>query len=408
MKSRKGIKYTGEVNSARLKRSQARKSHKEAVEDGSFDENLPLPLVPPLFKAIEASYWSCLRSVEDPRKAEQRVYPLDLILHRIISGFIDGTRYIGVLFPRQQRMNQEGLKRQLGALPTRSAVYNLLRRIDWDQANAILAPLWERLGYTPDLVVKRQFRNPKVILEEFREEEKQKAAAQRKQLKLAGEAKERSQGMSAAAAKRTRTPSSQSEAQSMMTSQKQLKADGMEAEVCPASVEPPPTARKQTEACPAPVEASPTTTNQVDLLLDGKVVKASYNMDVKERFVHVTHTQVDPEGNKKRNIVGAKETVLDRNGEWGAALSVLEAFCPLPPKRSILVSGDAGFCVEEFCKWLTVMGFFICFGSNKMPVAFLTALLRGPTFAEKIILKGIILRKSESQAVACIAVVFGD
>ena len=186
-------------------------------------------------------------------------------------------------------MNQEGLKRQLGALPTRSAVYNLLRRIDWDQANAILAPLWERLGYTPDLVVKRQFRNPKVILEEFREEEKQKAAAQRKQLKLAGEAKERSQGMSAAAAKRTRTPSSQSEAQSMMTSQKQLKADGMEAEVCPASVEPPPTARKQTEACPAPVEASPTTTNQVDLLLDGKVVKASYNMDVKERFVHVTH-----------------------------------------------------------------------------------------------------------------------
>lgn len=168
------------------------------------------------------------------------------------------------------------------------------------------------------------------------------------------------------------------------------------------------TARKQTEACPAPVEASPTTTNQVDLLLDGKVVKASYNMDVKERFVHVTHTQVDPEGNKKRYIVGAKETVLDRNGEWGAALSVLEAFCPLPPKRSILVSGDAGFCVEEFCKWLTVMGFFICFGSNKMPVAFLTALLRGPTFAEKIILKGIILRKSESQAVACIAVVFGD
>ena len=47
MKSRKGIKYTGEVNSARLKRSQARKSHKEAIEDGSFDENLPLPLVPP-------------------------------------------------------------------------------------------------------------------------------------------------------------------------------------------------------------------------------------------------------------------------------------------------------------------------------------------------------------------------
>ena len=140
MQSRKGIKYTGEVTSARLKRSQARISQKEAIAEDWFDENLPAPLVPPLFREREAAYWSCLRRVEDPRKAEQRVYPLELILHRINSGFIEGTRSIGVLFPKQQRMNQEGVKRQLGALPTRPAVYRLLRRINWDQANVILAP----------------------------------------------------------------------------------------------------------------------------------------------------------------------------------------------------------------------------------------------------------------------------
>ena len=121
----------------------------------------------------------------------------------------------------------------------------------------------------------------------------------------------------------------------------------------------------------------------MDLLLDGKVVKASYNLEVKERFVHLTHTQIDPEGNKKRYIVGVKETRLDRNGEWGAALSVLNALSPLPPEYRILVSGDAGFCVEEFCQWLTVLIFFIFFGSNKTQEVFLSPSLIGLTLKEK-------------------------
>ena len=166
-------------------------------------------------------------------------------------------------------------------------------------------------------MVKRQFRDPKAILEEFREGEKQKEAVQRKQLKLEREAKERSQGMSAAAAKRTSTRPSQSRNQSIAPSQKQLKADETETEAHPNSVDLSPTAPKQTEACSVLVESSSTVPKPVDLLLDGKVVKASYNLEVKERFVHVTHTQIDPEGNKKRYIVGAKETRLDRNGEWG-------------------------------------------------------------------------------------------
>ena len=106
--------------------------------------------------------------------------------------------------------------------------------------------------------------------------------------------------MSAAAAKRTSTRPSPSRDPSIAPSQKQLKVDETEAEAQPNFVDPTPTAPKQTEACPVSVESSPTAPKPVDLLLDGKVVKASYNMEVKKRFVHVTHTQVDPEGNKKR------------------------------------------------------------------------------------------------------------
>ena len=47
------------------------------------------------------------------------------------------------------------MTRQLGALPTRAAVYTLLRGIDWGEANVVLAPLWDLLGYVPDLVVQR-------------------------------------------------------------------------------------------------------------------------------------------------------------------------------------------------------------------------------------------------------------
>jgi hypothetical protein len=94
-------------------------------------------------------------------------------------------------------------------------------------------------------------------------------------------------------------------------------------------------------------------------VIDGKVVKASYNAGVKERVVHVTEIKKDEDDNRSRFIIGAYPTELDRNGEWGAAVSVLDALTPLSGDRVILVSGDAGFCVEEFCKWLNEKGFFL-------------------------------------------------
>lgn len=94
-----------------------------------------------------------------------------MILHRIIFGFAEGNKYIGVLFPTM-RINIEAGKKKLGALPTRKAVYKLLRRIDWAKTNQILAPLWDCLGHTPALVVRREFRNPREILDEFHEEQK--------------------------------------------------------------------------------------------------------------------------------------------------------------------------------------------------------------------------------------------
>ncbi|MCP4670881.1 MAG: hypothetical protein GY857_06210 [Desulfobacula sp.] len=98
---------------------------------------------------------------------------------------------------------------------------------------------------------------------------------------------------------------------------------------------------------------------QHDLVIDGKVVKASYNNGVKERFVHVTEIRQDENDNRSRFIIGVQPTVLDRNGEWGAAVSILDALTPLPGDRVIVVSGDAGFCVEEFCEWLNEKGFFL-------------------------------------------------
>jgi len=107
-------------------------------------------------------------------------------------------------------------------------------------------------------------------------------------------------------------------------------------------------------------EPTPIVTHH-DLVIDGKVVKASYNADVKERVVHVTEIKKDENDSRSRFIIGACPTVLDRNGEWGAALSVLDALAPVPGDRVILVSGDAGFCIEEFCKWLNEKGFFYIF-----------------------------------------------
>ena len=219
----------------------------------------------------------------------------------------------------------------MGALPTRKVVYNLFRRIDWNAANEVPAPLWERLGYTPDLVVRREFRNPKVILEEFHEQQKEVDLERRKRISDQRKAEERSKGMSAAKAKRS---------------------GGSKA----INEEAPPQAEAQDNQ-----EMSQATGIQHDLLVDGKVVKSSYNAGTKERFVHITEVRMDEKGNRRRYIIGAHPTELDRNGEWGAALRVLDALTPLPGDKVIVVSGDAGFCVEEFSEWLTAKGFFLPF-----------------------------------------------
>jgi hypothetical protein len=168
---------TGESSAKRLKQFELRLAHKDSIRDGSLSEALPESLAPDLFSDIEEIYWKCLQSVKDPRAASLRIYPLDLILHRIISGLIDGTQYIGILFPKKQRETRTDIKRQLGLLPTRPAVYALLRRIDWDLANVELSPLWKRLGYTPELVVTRKLRDPKVILKEFEKKQKDEKIA---------------------------------------------------------------------------------------------------------------------------------------------------------------------------------------------------------------------------------------
>jgi len=168
---------TGESTAKRLKQCKLRLAHKDSIRDGSLSESLPEILTPDLFSDIEEVYWKCLRSVKDPRVPSLRIYPLDLVLHRIISGLIDGVKYIGVLFPKKQRATRDDIKRQLGVLPTRPAVYSLLKRIDWDLANVELSVLWKRLGYTPELMVKRKLRDPKVILKELQKKQKSEKLA---------------------------------------------------------------------------------------------------------------------------------------------------------------------------------------------------------------------------------------
>jgi len=327
-------KYTGEKAKHRKNRRSERQKHIKALKKNEAFEELPEVLLPDIFLEIQETYWESLKSVPDPRSSDKRVYPLPLILHRIISGFIAGNKYIGVLFPTK-RINIEAGKKKLGALPTRKAVYKLLRRIDWAKTNEILAPLWERLGYIPALIVRRKFRNPREILDEFREEQKQAELERRKQRLEEHEKKERSKGMSAAKAKRSR-------------SSKPIDKD--------ISKKPEPSECKNT---PHPI------VTHHDLVIDGKVVKASYNAGVKERVVHVTEIKKDENDNRSRFIIGAYPTVLDRNGEWGAAVSILDALTPLSGDRVILVSGDAGFCVEEFCKWLNEKGFFLHFPDKR-------------------------------------------
>jgi hypothetical protein len=321
-------KHTGEQARHRKDRHAERWKHIHALEENEVSEELPEILLADIFLEIHETYWESLKSVPDPRSPDKRVYPLHLILHRIISGFMSGNKYIGVLFPTK-RINPEAGKKKLGALPTRKAVYTLLRRINWTKANEVMAPLWSCLGYTPDLIVRREFRNPREILNEFREEQKQAETEKRKQLREEHEAAERLKGMSAAKAKRSVT----------------AKAVNKDIVLNPETSE--------CKRVPAPI------VTHHDLVIDGKVVKASYNAGVKERVVHVTEIRKDESDNRSRFIIGAYPTETDRNGEWGAAVSILDALTPLPGDRVIVVSGDAGFCVEEFCKWLNGKGFFL-------------------------------------------------
>jgi len=180
-------KYTGETAEHRKDRQAARQRHSLAIEDNETEEELPEALLPDIFSGIREIYRESLKSVPDTSSRDKRVYPLHLILHRIISGFIEGNKYIGVLFPKK-RMNIGADKKKSGALPTRKAVYTLLRRTDWAKADEILSPLWDRLGYAPDLIVRRKFRNPKEISDEFREEQKQAETEKRKQLREEHEA----------------------------------------------------------------------------------------------------------------------------------------------------------------------------------------------------------------------------
>ncbi len=335
-------KYTGEKAGHRKQRRAERRDHIQAIHDNRVEEDLPEPLLPDVFSGIREIYWDALKSVPDPRSPYNRVYPLHLILHRVVSGFVGGNRHIGVLFPKR-RTNVEPGKRKLGALPTRKAVYTLLRRIDWERANEALAPLWERLGYTPDLVVRRKLRDPKAILAEFREKQKLAELEKRKRISEELEAAERAKGMSAAKAKRG-GPAKRAGGNAPREDASREDAPKEAAPKGTDSVEP---------------QVPPPTGIQHDLLVDGKVVKSSYNSGVKERFVHVTEVRADENDDRSRFIIGARPTELDRNGEWGAALSILDALTPLPGDRAVVVSGDAGFCVEEFCEWLNANHFFL-------------------------------------------------
>jgi hypothetical protein len=323
-----GKKYTGENAGHRRDRHEHRQKHIRAIRDKEAAGELPETLLPDVFSGIQEIYRKSLKSVPDPGSRDKCVYPLHLILHRIISGFIEGNKYIGVMFPRK-RINIGAGRKKSGALPTRKAVYTLLRRTDRAKADKIPAPLWERPGYTPEPVVRRVSGNPGETVNEFREEQKQAETEKRKQLREEQEAGERLKGMGAAKAEQSRSMKS------------------VNAEI-PEKAE---TVECRSSSGPIVIRHDPVT--------DGKAVKASYNAGVKERFVHVTEIGKDRNDNRSRFIIGTRPTECDRNGEWGAAVSISEALTPLPGDRVIAVSGDAGFCVEEFCEWLNTEGFFL-------------------------------------------------
>jgi hypothetical protein len=199
----KGVKQTGETVKKRKQNKQRRDIHKKSVMTGSVKEETQA-LIPEIFDDIRETYWKCLKSVPDPRDESKTIYPLYLILHRVISGFVQGRQHIGILFPikhgKQGRETEGGNK--LGALPTRSTVYGILRHINWSVANAELAPLWQCLGYEPDLTLKREINDPVEIITDFKELKKQEEKDYLASIKAEQEKKDRAQGMSAAQAKR--------------------------------------------------------------------------------------------------------------------------------------------------------------------------------------------------------------
>ena len=272
-------RYTREKAKLRYARRKERQEHISAVQKGEASEELPDPLFPEVFKGIQETYWSALKSVPDPRSPGKRVYPLYLILHRIISGFLAGNKHIGVLFPKK-RNNCEPGKKKLGALPTRKPVYQLLRRIDWQEANAILSPLWQQLGFTPELIVERKLRNPRVILDEFKKERELFDEGERKSLAEKREQEERVKGMSAARAKNPKLKNKNRKVQQQI-------------EVPKVQKDPP-------QVKPVKIIH--------DLVIDGKVMRASYNSGTKERFVHVTEIKQDKDDNRSRFIISARPT----------------------------------------------------------------------------------------------------
>lgn len=195
----KGVKQTGEVAKCRKAAKAKRESHKQAILTGTV-RDASEPLIPEIFNEIKELYWECLKSVPDPRRSGQTIYPLYLILHRIISGFLGGTHYIGVLFPKS---HTAGSDRTLGALPTRPVVYKLLRRIDWYEVNRLFSPLWEYLGYSPDLIIRNDLKDPREIIEVFKRSQKEAEAKRNIEFKARLKEEEREKkGLSAAQAKR--------------------------------------------------------------------------------------------------------------------------------------------------------------------------------------------------------------
>lgn len=160
----------------------------------------------------------------------------------------------------------------------------------------------------------------------------------------AAQAAEQAHGMSAATAKRQgSSASNRQSARAARAPQTEAPGEPVVPGPPPAPVSPPPV--------PPPAPVRP------DLLGDGTVVKASYNTGCQERFVPVTAVASTGAGERQRFILGARPTVRDRHGEWGAAVSLLAALTPLPPHTHVRMRGDAGLCGEEFAAWWSTPSF---------------------------------------------------